>query len=68
MSYEIRLILVRERQVLWAMREGYDVALFYNVSGVERLASLSACYPVLVLHKGETIGIVWNVVEIKEVW
>ena len=68
MSKEKRLILNRKGHVLWVMQEGYNVALFYNVTGVERLPSTSACYHVYVLHRGENIGIVWNVVEIKEVW
>ena len=67
MSKEIRLILNRATRVLWVMQEGYDVKQFYNVTGVARL-SYSECFPVFVLHEGEPIAIVGNVVEIKEVW
>ena len=68
MSKEIRLILIRDTHALWVMQEGYDVILFYNVTGVERIPSNSARFPVIVFHNGKSIGIVWNVVEIKEVW
>jgi len=67
MSKEIRLTLVRETQVLWVMRGGYDVKQYIDVTGVARLSD-SYCFPVFVLHKGEPIDIVWDVVEIKEVW
>ena len=64
----ITLILKRDTHALWVMQEGYDVVLFYDVTGVERVPSNSARFPVIVFHNGKSIGLIWNVVEIKEVW
>ena len=62
------LILRRNTRTLWAMHEGENIVRFYNVTGVERLPSSSNRYPVSVLRRGKNLGIVWNVVEIREVW
>lgn len=62
------LILKRNTRALWVMHEGENLILLYDVTGVERLPSNSACFPVIVFHNGKSIGLVWNVVEIKEVW
>jgi len=64
----ITLILKRDTTALWVMQEGYDVVLFYDVTGVERLLQGSGPFPVSVLRRGKNLGIVWDVVEIREVW
>ena len=64
----ITLILKRDTRTLWAMHEGENLVMFYNVTGVERLQSNSDRYPVNVLRRGKKLGIIFDVVEIREVW
>ena len=64
----ITLILKRNTHALWVMHEGENLILLYDVTGVKRLPSNSNRYPVIVLRGGKNLGIIWNVVEIKEVW
>ena len=61
----ITLILDRTNGDLWIDRNSHIVCV-WNVTGVERIDSIFS--GVRVLQKGKTIGMVWNVKEIKERW